>query len=323
MIRVMSRTGILVPVLSGSLMALIGCGGTPEESPTPTAVPPTPTATPVPPIDDYFRVTSMGVGSSDEGVDLTGDGQVDNGIEGALTEISDGILGAIEEALVLASVPEAQQQLIMGAVEEILATTFSVDAMSEAINAPIDDGSINYLMEFKESGSQTGEFSLVWSTGTFKNTGYTVGQSVGTQAGALDDNGDGRFGPGDLTLTLTFTAPNDTTTESELVLSSGITEISGYNGETLTDGLAGGAIEVAFLLDLVESTLNDIIIAIEDLPAPPGSGGGSVEVPEIDVDAIILSLEEALVSQADIELDSGPAFSIGLIFNADLIAIVE
>lgn len=327
MIRVMSRTGILVPVLSGSLLALVGCGGTPEESPTPTAVPPTPTATPVPAIDDYFRVTSMAVGGEGEGVDLNGDGTVDNGIEGALTEISDQILAAVEAALTEASIEGAQAQAIMTAVEGILESTFSVDAMSEAINAPIDDGSLNYLMEFKETGSVTGQFDLNWSGGTFKNTGYAVGQSLGTQAGSIDASGNGHFGPGDLTLTLSFTTPNGEAAEPiELVLAAGITEVSGYNGESISDGVAGGAVEVAFLMGLVSDTIDQIIAAIEDAPTPPGSGSGSIPVPEINVDEVLASLETALLDQADLDLDGdkeNDSFSMGLILDAAAIIVVE
>lgn len=324
MMRVMSRTGIMVPVLSGSLLALVGCGGTTEESPTPTAVPPTPTATPVPPTNDYFRVTSMAVGGSDEGVDLNNDNEIDNGIEDALTEISTGIMSAIEDALAAASIPEAQQALILSAVEEILATTFSVDTMSQAINAPIEAGDINYIMQFLESGSKTGIFDLNWSAAEFQSKGFKIVDELGTQAGTIDGSGDGLFGPGDLTLTLSQTAPNGTETSTDLVLAEGITMVSGYDGSAIDDGVAGGAIEVAFLLDLVETTLNDIIVALEDIPTPPGSGGGSVEIPEIDVDAILTTLDEALTDQADIELtDGGAAFSIGLLLTAEEAIIVE
>lgn len=327
MIRVMSRTGILVPVLSGSLMALIGCGGTPAESPTPTAVPPTPTATPVPPTDDYYRVTNMAVGGEGEGVDLNDDGTVDNGIESALTEISDQIYAAVEQALTDASISGPQAQAILSAVQGILDSTFSVDAMSAAISAPIEDGSLNYLMEFKETGSATGKFDLNWSGGTFKNTGYTIGQSLGTQPGSIDANGNGRFGPGDLTLSLTFTTPNGEAGDPvELVLASGITEVSGYDGKVITDGLAGGAVEVSFLMDRVSSTIDQIITAIEDAPTPPGSGSGSIPVPEINVDEVLATLETALLDQADLDLDGNnenDSFSMGLILDAALIAIVE
>ena len=94
--------GFLVPFSQGALL-VAGCSGEetgdddddssvePTESPTPE---PTPE-----PMDDWYRVTSMAIGdgTQGEGVDLDGDGNVDNNIQEALDTINEYLYIAIEE----------------------------------------------------------------------------------------------------------------------------------------------------------------------------------------------------------------------------------
>lgn len=322
MIGEFGRMKFMAPLVAGAMLSIVGCSGGGDDTPTPATPTPTPTPTPVPPVDDYFRVTTMAVGDSSVGVDLNDDGEIDNGIEGALEEITTTILDAVEAALVEAEVAPAQIQAVLAAVEQILNSVFTVDALSEAINAPIEAGDRNYLMNFKESS--TG-MDLNWYLGAFKNTGYTLGANVGTQAGSLDASGNGLFGPGALTLSLSFESPTGEgdPTEIELVLEAGITSVEGYNGTLINDAIAGGAITIDFLTGLVESALVAVNEALENIPSNPNGGGEPIVIP---VDEIVTQLETALTEQADLDLDNdstNDSFSIGLIVNADVVTIVQ
>ena len=322
MIGEFGRMKFMAPLVAGAMLSIAGCSGDGGDTPTPSTPTPTPTPTPVPPVDDYFRVTSMAVGGSNEGVDLNDDGVIDNGIEDALDEITTTILDAVEAALIEAEVAQPQIAAVLGAVETILSSIFTVDALSQAISAPIEAGDRNYLLNFKETS--TG-MDLNWYLGAFKNTGYVLGQNVGTQAGSLDASGNGLFGPGPLTLSLSVESPTGEgdPTEIELVLEAGITSVSGYNGTLINDAVTGGAITIEFLSSLVENALTAINEILAGLPENPNGTGEPIVIP---VDEIVTQLETALGEQADLDLDNNgesDSFSIGLILNADTVTIVQ
>lgn len=316
-----SRSLLAVPFLASAMMTLVGCSGGVEETPTPDTPTPTPTPTPVPPLSDYFRVTKMEVGGAGEGVDLNGDGEVDNGIEDALDEISSTIVDAVQTALDTAEVPPQQQAPILAAVQQIVDSIFTVDALSESLNAPIAAGDLNYVMHFQETSSGV---DLMWHTADFKDTGFGLNDDLGTQSGTLDDSGKGLFGPGDITLTLSFASPNgETSTDVELLLEAGYTSVSGYSSNLLNNALSGGAISIEFLLELVETALVAVNEALEQLPDNPNDTDGGVVIP---VDEILTTLDESLKEQADLDLDNDgklDSFSIGLIVNANTAIIVE
>ncbi|MFM7203565.1 MAG: hypothetical protein ACKO6N_22495 [Myxococcota bacterium] len=315
-----SRSLLAVPFLAGAMMTFVGCSGG-EATPTPDTPTPTPTATPVPPLSDYFRVTKMEVGASSEGVDLNGDGEVDNGIEDALDEISSTIVSAVETALDTAEVPQTQQAPILAAVDQIVSSIFTVDAISESLNAPIAAGDLNYVMHFQETSSGV---ELMWYTADFKETGFGLKDDLGTQSGDLDGSGKGLFGPGDITLTLSFASPNgETSTDVDLLLEAGYTSVSGYSSSLLNNAVSGGAISIGFLLDLVETALEAVNEALGQLPDNPNNPDGGVVIP---TDEIVTALNESLTEQADLDLNNDgtfDSFSIGLILNANTVTIVD
>lgn len=294
-------------VLPAVALAMVACGGDDDGGATPTP-------TPVPPADDYFRLTAMTVGDSSTGVDLDGDGSVDNNIENALEEIQASLLVVIEDALATAGVPfgdECSQgtpcgDVIMDQVANILEATLSVDALSDAINTPISNGTVNYLLEFKEEAV----WNLYWYLGEFLDTGIAPSDLLGVQAGPTDllATGAGTFGPGDLSLTFTFTVTNPTnpSESNEIVipftLYGGLSEVSGYNQDNLSNFVAGGAVSMNDLLAIVEATLDNVNEVL-----PPDQ--------QLPVDEILTTMETALVPYADVDLDSNganDAFSIGL-----------
>lgn len=318
MIRMFSLKNFFAPLMIGAL-ALAGCGDDDDDSEA--------TATPEPAMDDYFRVTSMEIGDSNTGVDLDGDGTVDNNIEETLIQVSAALSIAIETALIDAGVEECQTpptqevciDTVMDVVNQVLATVFDVDQLSDAVNQPISEGQINYLTEFKETGANV---DLVWWTGAFVDVGWDTVSTLGTQSGSLDTSGYGEFGPGDLTLRFYFEIQDPQTGETEvkeipITLYDGITIVSGYNQQSISDMLVGGAISLEDLLGLVEQVLISVNDALTNLPT---------DVDPLPVDEIVDTLAEAIAPFADINLDSDEeyeGFSIGLEASASHIELLE
>jgi hypothetical protein len=181
-----------------------------------------------------------------------------------------------------------------------------VDALSDAINTPISNGTVNYLLEFKEEAV----WNLYWYLGEFLDTGIAPSDLLGVQAGPTDllATGAGSFGPGDLSLTFTFTVnnptdPNDSQTiVIPFTLYNGQSEVSGYNQESLSDFVAGGAVSMDDLLAIVEATLDNVNQLL-----PPDQ--------QLPTDEILTTMETALVPYADIDRDgngTNDSFSIGL-----------
>ena len=198
MIRKVSLGKYLMPLVAG--VALIGCGGVDE-----------PTPTPVPPMNDYHRVTSLTLGDSSTGVDVDGDGTVDNNIEVALETITVTALAAVETALVEVGIPfgdDCEPQTppcgdtIMIQVTTLFEQAFSVETLSEALSAPVESGDVNYIMQFQEAGAGV---NLNWYLGEFVDIEIVPTTVLGKQPGSLDASQNGAFGPGALTLTFSFT----------------------------------------------------------------------------------------------------------------------
>ncbi len=327
MIGYSSLRKFIIPVVACSALALVGCGGGDDDDDGGEA---TPTATPVPPMDDYFRITDMVLLDSDSGVDLDGDGTIDNNIDAALDGISTSLSTSIEQALLDNGIPEecppdeptcVSVDSIMSVVNSLLDSVFSTESLSDALSQPIEDGDVHYILEFAESGANV---ELEWFKGEFDNVGYRTTDSLGVQDGALDSAGDGTFGPGDLTLTFQFTYTDATTGEENtidifLTLNDAITEIDGYNSEVLNDIIFGGAISIEELLDLVEEVLNRLQSAIDDIP-------GQGDPITLDIDKILSALDESLSVYADIDLDGdgvNEGFSIGIEGSAQHIEPLE
>lgn len=314
MMRMFSYSQVVIPLCASAMLALVGCGSSgDDDTPTPAASPtPTPTPTP-PPFDEWFRVTEMLIGNSDEGVDIDGDGSVDNGIEDTLIIIGDTLYTQIDETVCPDGDCEATTKQLLKQIDNIINSVFSVESLSNAINNPVQAGTLNYLLNFQEQ-SVGGDVDLTWNFGEFKNTGYAVTQTLGEQAGKLDGTGSGRFGPGDLSLSFSFTNPQSGSElfAFDVTLHTGYTEVTGYNGTRLTDLMTGGAILEQDLLDLVEG----ILVKINDLIV---QGGGE----ELDVDVILTNISTTIEPYSDITVDGGPAFSIGLVVQADTVVVVQ
>lgn len=327
---------LMVPFCGVLTMGLVACSGGDDDddasSPTPTQVPTTPT----PAFDDYFRVTEMLIGTETQGVDVDESGDIDNNIEPTLNAISDTLYDAVVVAVCYEietpdDIPEdpdpnqcteRTQKQILSAVEGILDAVLSVESLSSAVNDPIQNFDRNYVINLKEE-SRLGNAELVWYTGLFDGTGFGLGQELGTQGGKLDASGNGSFGPGNLTVTLSFTIPGQTEPlEFALVLYSGYTDVVSYDKDELEDGMTGGALAMADLLGFVESILE----RIDDVIPPPQDGGEDPFVPE----DILATVEEVITPFADIDLggngsvgDSDDGFSIGLVFQAGHIVPVD
>lgn len=290
---------------------------TPEESPTPLR-------------EDFFRVTAIEVGEATQGVDVDGDGSVDNSIETSLDGIVTSIMTAIETALDSQTgnpndggSPVEISQVVLDGIEAALSEVFSVDALNNAIDQPVQNFDINYVVEFQGNGD--GTVDLIWYSGELTESGslqVNTGNAdalLGTQTGTISDDGSAYF-EGDLTLTFVFTAPTlpdspgssgdgSAPTANEIVeqitLYSAKCVVEGYNSQTIRNMLVGGGILVSDLMGLIEDVLNMLNDIIP----------GDIEL-EIDPQ-ILAEIQASMEESADIEIDGQPAFSIGLLIDLD------
>jgi hypothetical protein len=279
-----------------------------------------PTPTPEPPFNDNFRVTSIAVGSSTQGVDIDGDGTIDNGIEATLEEVNAAIVGEVETVMCGADgTPDCtfQQDQILGTIETLLNTVLNIETLSEALNAPVQEGSVNYITNFAEQAN--GDVNLEWWTAEFKSVGFTLVKSLGKQAGKLDDSGNGKFGPGELAFTIEITNPQsgETIVEQKLTMRQGYTVVAGYNPELLNNMYTGGAIAMQDILDLVEQ----ILVTVNDLIPDPDPTTPDEEN-DIPIDDTLLAIDTSLAPYADITLtDGSTGFSIGLVAKAEVATV--
>jgi len=314
MIHMFSRKKVLVSLITCAALAFTGCGNGDDDDDDDDS------ATPATLRDDFFRVTNFEFGDSSEGLDLDGDGNIDNNIEYTLEAIQVALIDAIQQVLVAAEVnfgdacvpDEPCGDTIMEVVTGIIEENLTVQTLSDAINRPIQEGNVNYIQEFAEEGANV---NLLWWKGVFQDTGMAKQGSIGNQPGSLTD-GAGLFGPGNLTLSLTFETGGQsgetTQQEIELILYECSTKVPAYNVDELVNFVIGGAISLEDLLAIVENTLNSINDALPSSPIP--------------VSDIMDTLQVTIIEYADINIDSDAdleGFSLALIGDSSKITIVE
>ncbi len=302
---------IVLALFAGWGMAACSGGGDDDDSTGATATP-EPSPTPEP-IDDTFRIIGMEVGGSDVGVDIDGDGTIDNGIESTMDAVVQSTVDSVTQALRDAGVQESTIAIVETALTEALSSVFTVDALTAALNGPIESFQVNYMLEF--ASQVDGTVALNWynadmqAGGSFEVDTSRPESTLGTQSGTLDlTTGDGNFA-GDITLKFVFDLPTGPGQEplsitNELTLLGAKTTVSQYNDAKLRDTMFGGALSLGDIMSIVQGVLDFV-------------AGNLPETVPFDPDAYAAQIESALANYTDIQVDGEDAFSIGLNLSAD------
>ncbi len=299
-------------------MGLVGCSGDDDDDDSSTT--PTPSPTPEP-FDDTFRIIKMEVGTSSEGVDIDGDGDIDNAIEDTLNGIVDSTVSSVTTQLQDAGVQDPTLTMVETILTEALSGIFTVDALTNALNVPIENFQTNYMLEFQQQVD--GSVSLTWYNaemqpgGSFEVDTSRTDAVLGEQTGTLDlSTKTGEFA-GDIGLTFVFETPSlpapgavpAEEIELVLVLAGAKSTVEQYNDVSLRDMMFGGAIIIDDIVRLIESVLNMVAANL-----PEG-------VP-FDVDAIVDEIATQMEGYSDVTVNGQQGFSIGVNVSADASLLV-
>jgi len=264
---------------------------------------------PTPPLryEDDFQITTLALGEADEGVDVDGDGEIDNSIEVLLNALNEAVYEQVAISVCSSGSCTAEQEQVLVAIQVILDAVFSVDAISTALNTPIENGTTTYLLAVT-GDNPPGDATLVWVQGAGDGSDM---QEISTQAGYVKSDGFGAFGPDDLTLSGSIDLPGNQDYTLALTLYRAQTELWMLDQAY---GAFGGAASLTDTMDMVY----DIMLIIEQLV----EAGGDT----LDVDAIMIEIETALQPYTDIDLDEdgeNDAYSVGLVYEASVVVVEE
>lgn len=276
-------------------LLLVACGAS-SETPTPEATP-TATPTPVPTQSAYYRITAFTVAGTNEYGEPTA-------LQAALEAMADAAYAAINEAVCGDTPPEVP---CLPNLEETLDQIFSVDAIDSAINSPIESGDVDYLMQVSAVGK---DLTLVWATGTFNGTGFSVDDSLADLTGTLEDDNSSTFGPTDMPLAVVFYDPvsGDPLFESTLTL---------YQSSLALENLFGSWINGLITARLKPEELTALLVAVAEALIPSDQ-----PLPGTLEDSVLEALQPYL--DADLDNDgTNDALSILVFFQGDGVVIVE
>lgn len=328
--KLMATHAHLSSKLGASLFCLslaLGACGSAQETPDPTGTPtavadtPTPTPTPAPGLDDWQMMTSLQVAPKGGGLDLDGDGRLDNGIYAGMKTLETGIINAIEawnnsstdfpgqtdiceeEDAPGCTGPKLPPEA-MAAIEQVIGTLVSVDAINRALAAPYEAGQYPYALHLYGTSP---DHTLDYYTGELTNPGYVTDALIGSQKGNITlDGTETHFGPGSYTFSVSLQPPQGEPLALSFALYTAQSQFI-YDPAGLDDAYTGGGVSIYDMLDLAETVLEFIdgmIINIMEDQDP------------LDVDGILAQLEDELQGAADIScMDGGQCISMSLIYD--------
>ncbi len=280
-----------------------GCGGTEEScqaDDTCASTTPEPTPDPADPVYTFYWITRLDVADSDQGLDLDGDGDIDNGLPYMLEVVGQFVSSAVESALCGDTPCTEDQADLLARAQSFIETAFSLPTLSWAISNPIQTGQATYLMELTgDSLADPLSFTLYLSKTPETDTSRCV------ITGMLDDAGGGRFGTCDLhVITESYgSADSDVSIALDLIFSETQIQVDtfGWSGFEFT----GGAVVTSpVLLAAIEQV---ILVMNEAMDAG------------IPVEVAIRAIEGMLPTYADYDTDGdgvNDAFSIGVLGEA-------
>lgn len=322
-------------LVSALTLPIVGCGdddddttaGTPTAAqPTPTATAtaaPTPTATAVPAFDKWQAFTSFAIAPENQGLDYDNDGQKDNGLYAAFEIIVDTLIENVDATIdALTDFPGQEDACetateqgcpltptsaapIKAAAHTAIETAISIENINAALEAPYAAGAEPQAINVYEQGSG---FVLDYWNGAAGSGNWVPDVNIGTQnstsfdkTGASNSNFAGTFHFG--TEVGGGGPQGGDPTEIGFDIQDALTQFK-YNAASINGALTGGGIEIVALTDLVESLLQALADA-ELLPE------------DFDIDAAVSQVEDALVSNSDIDCSDGtPCFSVTFSYSA-------
>jgi hypothetical protein len=246
-----------------------------------------------------------------EGEDVDGDGAVDNELEPALEVLNNVVNDAAIQAVCGGGPCSGSEETVMGAVQQILDATLSIDAWSNALNEPIQDGSVIDLLELEWSRPSP---MAAWCTGTFKDTAFVVSTCGTASPGEPRADDVLIFGPATAQLSLAFNEGGEGTAFIELFeLHQCYTEVPALPGGPLDPVVIGGAIGEEVMVEVV----NRVVVSINDMLFKLGE-----EV--IDNSSLEADARSALGALEDIDLNGDSvhdSVSAGLIGRAEMVTV--
>ncbi len=284
----------------GAFLALLGCGGqdTPcGSSDDCSSATPEPTPDPSAPVHTFFWITSLDLADAGQGLDLDGDGEIDNGLPAMLEVVSEVVSAGVEDALCGDEGCSDDQADLLAQAQSFIEIAFSLPTLSWAITTPIQTGEATYLAAM-DGDSLAGDLSFTWYLSKTPETD----SSRCVMTGTLDEQGAGRFGTCDLHLVTDSYGGADGSFEItlDLIFSEAQIEISSFawKGFQFTGGAVVTAPVMLAAIEQVLTVMNDVMDA------------------GIPIEIAMLAIEATLPNYADYDTDgdgSNDAFSIGVI----------
>ncbi len=296
-------TGSATTLLAvGAVTALLAPACRDEACPSGETCEPTPEPTPDPadPVHSFFWVTSLEVADSGEGLDLDGDGTVDNALPGMLELINAFVSDAVEQALCENIDCDGDDADLLAQAEQFIDIAFSVDTLSWALSNPIDTGEATYVTEL-DGDSLFDPLSFTW----YLSKTPESDESRCVMTGSLD-SGEGRFGTCDLHVVTDSYGSEDAGVvfSLDLVISDAQMAVTSFAWAEY-DFTGGGLISSEVMLDIIEQvivTMNDVLDA------------------GIPVEVAMHAIEMALPDYADVDMDQdgqNDAFSLAVTGHAE------
>ena len=259
---------------------------TPTLAPTPTVVPtPVPTPTPVPP--NGFRVSRWAM-TDDAGLDLDGDGSVDNELipiyDSSVLVIAEVVFGASYEAMVDQGIPIEQARLLALQLRDSVLFYYSVDNFNNLSALSIAGDRFNLVPEM---GDSSGTYALSFFEADVTEEGfYSTGDEIG-RFNRVQAGNNPLFGTGELWIDFTPIFAGD---EEEILTLSGIPVMPlsdvwvslAQEGDGIEDGQVSGVVWRADMLTYMTALIPS-----------------SICVRNLAIDCLPLSIEEMVVEQLD------------------------
>lgn len=272
--------------------------------------------TPEPPAQQTDNSITVEVDFSDSnvGVDLDGDGTVDNDLNAVFQAAEDAIMDYATDVILGSGCDLdgdcTQEEAILAAFQAYLDQALNTGNLTNTINTSIELGALNIIQQLTWTPSLQADANMVWMLDASTTPNASTATPLGNLQGALDAQGLGSVGPDSFVFPIELTITNadeQTTLNFELVLQDATTVLQEHSDQNWS-GPSGGAVSSVDLIDIVMDVLE---VFAETVPP-------SYELDLVEIEAAIL---EATAPLNSLDLDGdGVSESIGVGFYNESVA---
>jgi hypothetical protein len=322
-------------------LPIVGCGSdddddttptsaTPTNEPTPTATAtaePTPTATAVPDFNKWQAFSSFAIAEENDGLDYDDDGSGDNGLYAAFEVIVDTLITNVDETIdALTDYPNqedpcegtetgcpltpTQAQAAKAAAHQAIEQLVSIETINTALAGVYAGGAQPQAINVYEEGSS---YVLEYWNGSLDGSTWVADNNFGIQTSTdFDKTGasTSHFAGSFQFETEIGGGPQGDPTAIGFEVQDALTELK-FSSAATNGALTGGGIEIVALTDLVQSLLE----ALDEAGVLPE---------DFDIEGTVAQVEDALISNSDIECSSGdPCFSVTFTYDATATTVAQ